>query len=186
MIHLDPTIEVKALAHQAFPNYTGRKFKLDNSGYKVNLTSHWDGGSRDQFVVLQLGSNATKAIPQNGTMFDRVNVNDVDVPVGFVIVEHSIFCGKDMGITFHVNPETAIAFLPEATTITDNERIVLDATARYKNSYGGETNVRFKETNRMGQKITQADWDDASNTLKNHGLLNKAGAITTAGKNAIA
>jgi len=182
MIHLDATIEVKALAHQAFPGYNGRKFKLDNSGYKVNLTSHWDGGSRDQFVVLQLGTNATKAIPQNGTMFDRVSVDDVDIPVGFVIVEHSIFCGKDLGITFHVNPETAIGFLPNAEPLTPFERIVLTATRNLKASYDGRK-PRLDEALRQGMSL--GEYEATKENLIFRGLLNKAGAINTAGKNAI-
>lgn len=183
MIHLEPTSEVKEMAHKAFPSYSGRKFKLDNSGRPVNMTSHWDGGSRDYFVVLQLGSGQAKEIPQNGTMFDRVDVKDTVVPPGFVIIEHTIFCGKDLGITFHVDPETALAFLPEPTTITNWERAVLRCTAAYKNSYAGISNNRFREAERE-TGITQAEWDEATETLKTAGLLNKAGAITNAGHNA--
>ena len=49
IIYLDATPEVKSMARMAFPNYTGRKFKLDNSGRPVNVTSYWDGGSRDYY-----------------------------------------------------------------------------------------------------------------------------------------
>ena len=181
MIHLEPTSEVKAMAHTAFPSYKGRKFKLDNSGHAVNLTSHWDGGSRDQFVILQLGSGQTKAVPQNGTMFDRVHVDDAVVPAGFVIVEHSVFCGKDLGITFHVDPESALAFLPLPTDLSDDERLVLAVTCALKASYDGRK-PRQDEARRKG--MSAETFDATKSALIAKKLLNKAGAITTAGRNA--
>ncbi len=183
MIHLDPTSEVKAMAHTAFPSYTGRKFKLDNSGRPVNMTSHWDGGSRDQFVILQLGSGQTKPVPQNGTMFDHINVQDTAVPPGFIIVEHTIFCGKDLGITFHVNPETALGFLPDPEPLTPFERIVLTATRNLKASYDGRK-PRLDEARNKG--MTTGEYEATKENLIFRGLLNKASAITTAGRNAIA
>jgi len=182
MIHLEATPEIKVMAQKAFPSYTGRTFKLDNSGRPISLVSHWSGGSRDYYVVLQLGSNDTKAIPQNGTMFDTVNVEPISVPPGFLIVEHSIFCGKDMGITFHVNPETALTFLPEPVSLTDAERLVLTLTRNLKASYDGRK-PRVDEAIRQG--MSKANFEATQETLKIKGLLNKAGAITISGKNAI-
>jgi len=182
MIYLDPTPEVKAMAHRAFPGYTGRTFKLNNSGRPVNMTSRWDGGSRDYFVVLQLGTNTTKAIPQNGTMFDHVNVESTPVLPGFIILEESIFRGKNMGITFHVNPENAIAFLPPPIDLTDVEKLVLRLTKNLKASYDGRK-PRVDEARRQG--VSESNFKAVQNTLIGKKLLNKAGAITTLGKNAI-
>lgn len=186
MIHLDATPEVKAMARKVFPDYTGRKFKLDNSGRPVNVTSYWDGGSRDYFTALNLNTNQVMTVPQNGTPFDGgpIAPNGVIVPEGFMIAEHSIFCGKDTGITFYVNPKTSTGFLPPVSSLTDCERVVLEFTSRYKNTYGGETNLRFKEARRATQ-ITVDNWDIAKSDLMREGMLTLSGAITTKGKNAL-
>ncbi len=182
MIHLDATPEIKAMAAKAFPEYNGRKFKLDNSGRPVNMTSHWDGGSRDTFVVMELSTGKLKPIPQNGTMFDRVSVGDTVVPPGFMIVEHTIFCGKDLGITFHVDPDTAMAMLPAPVALCDSERLVLRLTSNLKASYDGRK-PRMDEARRQG--IHASDFKAIQNALIGKGLLNKAGAITNAGRNAV-
>ena len=181
-IHLEPTAEIKRMAKLAFPNYTGRKFKLNNSGRPVNVTSYWDGGSRDYYAAVNLTTGESLAVPQNGTPFDGgpIEPNGVRVPAGFVIAEHSIFAGQDMGITFHVDPETATAFLPAPVELTSDETRVLECTRSLKSSYAGIKNYRFHQSG-----LTREAWDAASNSLKSRKLLNKAGAITTAGRNAL-
>ena len=181
MLHLEPTNDIKALARKAFPGYTGRKYKLDNSGRPVNVTSYWDGGSRSYYAAVNLSTGATLPAPQNGTPFDGgpIAPDGVKVPAGFVIVEHSIFAGTDCGITFYIDPNTATAFLPDPVEISDAERTVLCQTSSLKNTYGGETDLRFKRSG-----LSRNDWDAASASLKARKLLNKAGAITTAGRNA--
>jgi len=186
-LHLEGTSDVQAMARRAFPDYGGRKFKLDYSGRPVNVTSYWDGGSRDYYVALDLATGRTLPVPQNGTPFDGgpVAPDGVSVPPGYIIAEHSIFCGKDMGLTFYVHPDSATKFLPPPSTITDDERTVLGATSSLRNTYAGETNIRFKRARRHNG-ITQERWNTASVSLVDAKLLNKAGAITTAGRNAIA
>jgi hypothetical protein len=34
------------------------------------------------------------------------------LPAGVICVEHSIFCGKDVGIRIHLNPENLVSMLP--------------------------------------------------------------------------
>lgn len=206
MIHLDKaTPEMLTIIRKTFPDYRGRKFKIDNSGHPVGVTSYWDGGSRDYFVAYNLATGKTMPVPQNGTPFDGgpIAPDGVPVPPGFLIVEHSIFCGKDSGITFHVNTADLPPFLPAPVELTDDETVVLDATQRYKNTYSGETNLRFKETFRgqsmangvaqfngkplpFPQVITMSRWETAKSALIARRFLNKAGAITADGRNAVA
>ena len=186
IIHLEPTKQITEMTHIAFPNYRGRKYKIDNSGRPVNITSYWSHGSRDYFVIVDLETKKILPIPQNGTIFDGGPiVNDgVIVPPGFVIIEHSLAMGQDFGITFHVDPDTAISFLPVPTKINDNEKIVLEFTKQYKNTYAGIKNYRFYEAaKKVG--ISRDAWNIASDSLKTAKLLNKAGAITTTGRNAL-
>ena len=186
IIHLQPTREIIAITRAAFPKYNGRKYSLENSGRPVNIKSYWDGGSRDYFAIVNLETKKILPIPQNGTMFDggKIAHDGVVVPAGYVIVRHSIFMGKDSGITLYVDPVTAINFLPDPVKINDNENIVLMCTVSYKNTYAGIKNYRF---NRASKEfgISRATWDITSASLKTAKLINKAGAITTAGRNAL-
>ena len=92
--------------------------------------------------------------------------------------------GKDFGMTIYVDPNTATKFLPDPIKINDNERIVLEFTSTYKNTYAGIKNYRFYEASKK-VGISLDDWNIASDTLKTSKLLNKAGAITTTGRNAL-
>lgn len=108
---------VKALVAKAYPAYRGRKFRLIVSEHPINCSSFWDGGSRDYFVFANLATGeVTQAMPpQSG--FDRpiAGLNAVSLPVNYACLEHSIFCGKDSGITIHIRPENAAKFLPQGS-----------------------------------------------------------------------
>jgi hypothetical protein len=88
-----------------------------------------------------------------------------------------------MGITIHVHPENAPKLLPD-TSVTRNEKIVLSATRSYKNTYAGRTGIRFEKAQKE-TGITLEQWEEASKTLIEKGMLNKARAITNDGRNII-
>ena len=99
-------MDIKIIGKAAFPDYRGRKFKL-STRQPVDVRSYWEGGSRDYFVAINLHTRGTLEVPQNGTPFDGgpIRPNGVEVPAGFAIVEHSFFCGKDIGITVHIRED---------------------------------------------------------------------------------
>ena len=68
--------------------------------------------------------------------------------------------------------------------ISKIEKIVLEYTTRHKNTYGGQTNIRFKEA-RRDHKITQEEWNNAISKLVRKKLLRKNESITASGRNAI-
>ena len=110
----------------------------------------------------------------------------VNLVPGLICVKHELFCGKDMGITLMVHPDNAPKLLSEKSEndLTKNELIVLVFSRSYKNSYGGQTNVRFKEAHRS-KGITQEDWESAKRSLISKKLLNRAGALNNDGRNAV-
>jgi hypothetical protein len=86
-----------------------------------------------------------------------------------------------------VNPSTMNqSLLPPKTEITDDEAAVLITTSGLKNTYAGQTDIRFKAAARSELKVTRERWDAATAALKQRGLLNAAGSITVSGRNAIA
>lgn len=174
------------IGRAAYPDYTGRKFELaihDKGGMK--LTSYWDGGSRNYYTVVKLEDFTTLEVPQNGTPFDGYGYG-IDAPLpapGIAVIEHSIFCGKDSGLTIHIHAENAAPLLPARAELTWEEKVVLVATKSLKSSYAGIPEYRFHEAHEDAG-ITRAAWDAAKAGLIARKLLNAAGAITVDGRNA--
>lgn len=178
--------DIKDMIQTCFPSYRGKKVSLSTM-IPTRLDSYWDGGSKRSYVFYELATKKTYNVASNHPMFDKGAPNKLDkLPKGIVIVSHSYFCGKDMGIEIYVNADDMAPMLPETTNkLINNEKIVLEFTSRYKNSYGGESNIRYKEAY-YRHKITQEDWNKAKESLINNKLLRKNGSITPAGRNAIA
>jgi hypothetical protein len=196
-IHLHANETMEALAKQAF-GYTGRKFQVEAAERK-HIVSYWDGGTRSYWAVLTMGQEGstqpTNAIVENGKPQLRVigecgGMNkpagiDVEIDANTIVAEHVIFCGKDLGIRFYVNPARLPQYLPaSANELTREQRIVLIATRSYKSSYAGMGNYRFVEAQRE-TGISAAAWERSKAECQQMGLLDKRGAITVEGRNAI-
>ena len=107
----DPLI--RKLLQVTFPQYRGRKIKIVPQTYPLNCKSYWDGGSRDYFAFVRLDTFQSAAMPaQSAYDRDIKGADSIMLPAGVACVEHSIFCGKDVGITIHVNPSNLVSLLP--------------------------------------------------------------------------
>ena len=184
--YISPADEkVRAVCKAAFPDYTGNKCKVTFETGPINMSSYWDGGSRDYFAVVRLVDCKVVTIPQQSAYDRRINgLESFEIPAGFVVVERSIFCGKDLGLTIHARPDGS-QFLPaESVQLSTIQAHVLIATKALKPSYAGISDYR---AHRLMEKFgySREDIFQAREELKRAGLLNKAGAITTAGRNAI-
>jgi hypothetical protein len=192
-IYLEPN---KIPAHLR-GSYNGKKFKAEIVT-EVTIPSHaglWDGGSRDTFQLIHLETG--KAVQASDNMSAPWNPARKDQTItlqpGFAVVEHSQFCGKDMGLTFYIHPDNAAKLLsaPPAK-LTQHESIVLAATVSYKSSYNGRDRYAIAQATwnypwRNQDKTafpTRDEWNAAKESLYSKGLLNKAGAVTPAGRNA--
>ena len=180
--------QVVSIVRAAFPDYKGRKFAVMVLDGPFSVRSYWSGGSRNFYNFVRLGDlKVFGEIPQQ-SMFDRAipGADKVTLVPGLVCVRHVLFCGKDMGCEVMVHPSDSPRLLPdnsEEDKLTEDERIVLTATRRWKNSYGGKSNVRFHEARRFVRDLTVERWDTAKASLVGRGCLNKAGAITMNGRN---
>lgn len=99
--------QVKAVVKAAFPDYRGRKVRI-NRTTTVNTWSMWEDGSRDFFVAVRLQDCAVLELPTVSMRGETMDSRTVEIPEGAVVVEHSIFCGKCVGITVHARPEVAL------------------------------------------------------------------------------
>lgn len=179
-----PDETIQRIVRATFPSYRGKKFKI-STDIPSRLSSYWDGGSKDSFSFYQLSTGKCVDLPTNHPLFESKNPSELkELPSGMVVVKHSYFRGKDMGITIYANSCDIVPLLPPAVDLTNNERTVLQFTRGLKPSYAGIKNYRFhKATRKTG--ITLDEWEAAKSDLIAKKLLNKRGAITADGRNAL-
>ena len=175
-----------AIIRRTFPGYSGRKVQVRSTESVAFSDTQWSGGSRSDYRILDLASDKLLSIPEAPFMA-RSALHEAShaLPAGFVVAEHSRFCGKDIGIILHVNPATLGRLLPsiQSAEVSHDEKIVLTATRTLRSSYGGVKNLRFVEAKRE-TGITLERWEAAKQACIDKGLLDTRGAITSAGKNA--
>lgn len=183
-IHNDSP-EVRNIVATAFPEYRGRRFAVEAFQGPMRLSSYWSGGSRDYFAFVNMGvAGLATQVPENGTPFTPAINNELTtLPTNIALVRYHR--GPHEYVTVFVPAENLNRFaLPAAVPLEWAEQVVLAATATYKNSYGGLTNCRFREATRA-TGIDENQWNLAKATLMAKKLLNAAGAITDAGRNAV-
>lgn len=100
---------VRKLVRAAFPTYRGRKVRATFAESVTLYDTFWSGGTRSSYVLVdydnaKLGRLPHYAPPQFG---GPATPPVVTLTPGMVLVEHTIFCGKDVGITLHVHPDNA-------------------------------------------------------------------------------
>lgn len=174
------------MAIKAFPEYTGRKFRYEICNKSMDLVSYWSGGSCNYYKIIDLTNDRILEIPQNGSGFERIKpLNNIQAPApGFVVVKHSIFCGKDCGLTIYIHPENVNPELIDEPKIelSNDELIVLLSISMFKNSYAGEKNIRIKMAVRE-TKINPQKYIDTLKSLQRRGFISKSGGLTKLGKN---
>lgn len=174
-------MDARTIAFKAFPDYKGNKVSYHVCKY-VNDQSYWDGGSRTYYNYVNFNSNEQLKILEETKHAFHV-ARKIELTPGWACVTHSIFCGKDEGLSVYFHSDNA-DMIPEKAILSDNEKTVLIATDRLKNSYGGRTNIRFREAHRE-TGISQSDWDTAKEGLIKRRLLLKNGGITSEGRHAV-
>lgn len=177
------TPEVMALVHAAFPEYKGKRINVESFRGPMTMQSYWSGGSRDYWSVVNMDTLKSIDIPENGTTWNPAIGPLKELPLNGAVVRYTMGPHESVGV--YVNPANLNQFLlPETTELSRDHKIVLAATSGLKSSYGGIKNYRFHEASeRTG--ITLERWEAAKAQLVKDGYLNKAGAITDNGRNAI-
>jgi hypothetical protein len=107
--------EIGAIVLGSFPEYRGRKFRLYASETVILSDLNWSGGTRSQYRAVTLDGfpvgNTDKynqVAPWNNPAEGQV----VPIPQGIVVVEHVLFCGKDLGLKVWANPADMPKLLP--------------------------------------------------------------------------
>jgi hypothetical protein len=103
--------QVDKLIKAAGIHYTGRKIKMKFTNEITFWETNWSGGTRNKYIgvkgdgsSLQYSAPAPWVNPIEGKTFEMTK----DV----IIIEHSIFCGKDCGLTIFVHSSYLPKWLP--------------------------------------------------------------------------
>lgn len=188
--------------------YSGNKFKVEicESITIPSTAGLWDGGSQDHYTFRDINTGdvlmpVLEKLQQSSPWNEARRDHSVTMEPGFVVIRRTIFQGKDLGLTIYCHPGAVDRLkLPAPSELSEHERIILIATRSYKSSYMGrdrydmatdEMNSRngFNAANDTPLKYenvpTREEWETAKASLIERKLLNRAGAITVAGRNAI-
>lgn len=102
--------DVRDLLAATFPEYPGRRITLvvENAPLTHYLRNYWDGGSRTYYraVDLATGRVVDAAWCTSNPLRSEAH-GGFTLPRGVALVEHTIFCGRDLGITISVRRDDA-------------------------------------------------------------------------------
>lgn len=97
--------QVWPIVEHAFPDYTGRKFSLEFNASPTVYDTNWGGGTRNQYKLVQLTESfGYVPFPTFAPWANPIEGEKFPMRQGFALVVHSIFCGKDCGITIYAHP----------------------------------------------------------------------------------
>ena len=111
---------IREIINATFPGWKGRKVWLEPE-ISHRVWDFWDGGSRDYTRFIDLSTMQVKSssdIPsaarqKQGNCFNLpITEEALPIPPGIAVVIHSIFCGKEAGVTIKVHPDNLAKLLP--------------------------------------------------------------------------
>ena len=101
--------DVAQIVAATFPDYKGRKFRIEPRTTWTLSNLNWDGGTRSQYRTCTLdGSRSLGRADRYNAMAPWANDAEgkvMPVPQGAIIVEHVMHCGRDEGLYIYVNPQ---------------------------------------------------------------------------------
>src|SRR5262245_16448192 len=165
--------QIKAILAATYPQYTGKKVRL-REAHTYNLENYWSEGSRHycRLYSLEHGTSQPPSMTTTNPLKQSAHA-EIEIPPNYLIVEHTIYSGHDLGICLYVRSENLALLLPPASPALSVRHGQILATIRaYISSYRKEIWRR--------QAVTPTELAD----LRTLGYLDHRGALTLAGKNA--
>lgn len=96
------------IAKYAFPNYSGRKYRVeyrDSIDTAYNNGACGGGGTQYYYKFVRLDNGSIITVPVIG-LGDNFRKHESEIPSGCACIQHSIFCGHDTGLTVYL-PKSA-------------------------------------------------------------------------------
>ena len=103
--------QAEKILRATFPTYSGRKISLEFAQKVWFYDTNWGGGTRNQYAGIKADGTVAKLnVP--APWINPIEGTSWELPADVLIVEHSIFCGQDMGIRIYAHPSNLPKWLP--------------------------------------------------------------------------
>lgn len=107
---------VKRIVQAAFPNARSRRTVKLEARNQYQVSDYWSEGSRNECRFVRLSDMSamhSESVPreqrqQQANPFGLA-IYQVNLTPGFVVVEHCIFCGKDLGYRIYYSKELQVS-----------------------------------------------------------------------------
>lgn len=96
--------QIKPLLKATFPEYRGRTFYATFTTHITIHDTNWGGGTRSTWKAIRMDGGKVSALPSYSPWNNPTEGAQIELEPGIVIIEHCIFCGKDLGIRFYAHP----------------------------------------------------------------------------------
>ena len=106
------TKQAKPILQKTFPQYKGRKIRVELANKVYIHDTNWSGGTRNKYMALQSNGDFN-AYNAPAPWVNKEEGKAIDMVPGMMIVMHTIFCGKDIGITIYIHPSNAPKWITE-------------------------------------------------------------------------
>lgn len=106
--------QVRRIIQAAFPDWNGRKITVRVCDTVAFHDLNWCEGTRNEYRAVR-NDGATAGMAVRAPWVEQREGAMVAMVPGILVVEHSVFCGNDCGLTIHVDPSDAGACLPDFT-----------------------------------------------------------------------
>lgn len=100
--------QAEKIINATFPSYRGRKIRLELTKQVTFCDLNWSGGTRNSYAAIAHDGRTDRLdMSRVAPWANPIEGRTIDLPPGVLIVEHSIFCGKDCGLHLYLNPASA-------------------------------------------------------------------------------
>jgi hypothetical protein len=160
--------------------YKGRKITARIQEKVSFYGTMWDEGNRRTYYAVNLSTmTAVQGDRETFAAWSPAHHTDHVIPPGFIVAVFVEARGREY-MEIIAPASTLTPMLPAPVELTEDERKCLISTRSNKSTYAGNNQYRRTEAG-----MTVSAWETAKASLIARGFLNKAGAITITGRNAI-
>lgn len=94
-----------------FPDYQGRKISIEFTPRVTLYDLNWSGGTRNEYAAVRSdGKSGIFSAP--APWVNPYEGMSIEMKPEILLVEHSVFCGHDMGVRIYAHPTHLPKWLP--------------------------------------------------------------------------
>lgn len=172
-----PRTTVQTIVSATFPDFRKQRVRIIPFRGPVTVNSYWSEGHRDYWCLYSLTEKKVVHVPDSHPYFNKCGTVECRaLPPNTVLVQRT-YSGTHQYLTIYGD---LAPMLPKPVEVSEDEQAVLLATARYKNTYAGRTDIRFHESG-----LPRDRWDAAFTSCVAKKWLRKNGSLTLDGRNIV-